>query len=175
MWIEICGTLLLTHKTITAVSVTLIVNAQLEIQDDSSSATVCSEHCRSATESDTVKADVSSAKRFTSPLVKAVISFMYSENRRGLKIAPCNLSNAESRETWKGWRTFALMNWLSCGDTVFFFFLLLTRRRRGLLPASINPIPTRGGGGHIVPPPPGTLPQISQERLELRTWNFLTI
>ena len=34
----------------------------------------------------------------------------------------------------------------------------------------INPIPT-GGGGHIVPPPPppGTLPQISQERLELRT------
>ena len=28
-----------------------------------------------------------------------------------------------------------------------------------------------GGGGHIVPPPPppGTLPQISQERLELRT------
>ena len=33
-----------------------------------------------------------------------------------------------------------------------------------------------GGGGHIVPPPPpGTLPQISQERLELQTWNFLTI
>ena len=41
----------------------------------------------------------------------------------------------------------------------------------------LNPIPTRrGGGGDIVPPPPqGTLPQISQERLELRTWNFLTI
>ena len=32
-----------------------------------------------------------------------------------------NLSNAESRGTWKGWRTFAWMNWLSCGDTDFFF------------------------------------------------------
>ena len=31
-------------------------------------------------------------------------------------------------------------------------------------------IPTRGGGAHCAPPPPpGTLPQISQERLELRT------
>ena len=40
--------------------------------------------------------------------------------------------------------------------------------------SSFNPIPTRGGGGaHCAPP--GTLPQISQERLELRTWNFLTI
>ena len=42
-----------------------------------------------------------------------------------------NLSNAESRGTWKAWRTFAWMNWLSCGDTNF-FFLMLTRRRRGL-------------------------------------------
>ena len=42
-----------------------------------------------------------------------------------------NLSNAESRGTWKGWRTFACMNWLSCGDTDF-FFLMLTRRRREL-------------------------------------------
>ena len=42
-----------------------------------------------------------------------------------------NLSNAESRGTWKGWRTFAWMNWLSSGDTDFFFFML-TRRRRGL-------------------------------------------
>ena len=31
-------------------------------------------------------------------------------------------ANAESRGTWKGWRTFAWMNWLSCGDTDFFFF-----------------------------------------------------
>ena len=31
----------------------------------------------------------------------------------------------------------------------------------------LNPIPTRGGGGTLCPP--GTLPQISQERLELRT------
>ena len=31
-----------------------------------------------------------------------------------------NLSNAESRGTWKGWRTFAWMYWLSCGDTDFF-------------------------------------------------------
>ena len=42
-----------------------------------------------------------------------------------------DLSNAESRGTWKGWRTFAWMNWLSCGDSDF-FFLLLTRRRWGL-------------------------------------------
>ena len=34
-----------------------------------------------------------------------------------------NLSNAESRGTWKGWRTFAWMNWLSCGDTDFFLCL----------------------------------------------------
>ena len=42
--------------------------------------------------------------------------------------------HAESRGTWKGWWTFAWMNWLSCGDTDFFFFLMLTRRRirRGL-------------------------------------------
>ena len=100
VWTEICGTLLLTHnfKTITAVFATLIVNAQLENQDDSSSATVCSEHWRSTTESDTVKADVSLAKRFTSPLVKAVISFMNSENRRGLKIAPCGTP------AWFNWR-----------------------------------------------------------------------
>ena len=40
---------------------------------------------------------------------------------------------------------------------------------------SINPLPTREVG-HIVPPPPHcTLPQISQERLELRTCEFLTI
>ena len=32
-----------------------------------------------------------------------------------------------------------------------------------------------GGGGHIVHPPPGTLHEISHERLELRTSNFLTI
>ena len=34
-----------------------------------------------------------------------------------------------------------------------------------------------GGGGALCPPPPppGTLPLISQERLELPTWNFLTI
>ena len=32
-----------------------------------------------------------------------------------------------------------------------------------------------GGGGHCTcPSPQGTLPQIYQERLELRTWNFLT-
>ena len=47
-----------------------------------------------------------------------------------------NPSNAESRGSWKGWRTFAWMNWLSCGDTGFLFFffsfLMLTRRRRGL-------------------------------------------
>ena len=30
-----------------------------------------------------------------------------------------NLSNAESRGTWTGWRTFAWMNWLSCSDTDF--------------------------------------------------------
>ena len=39
----------------------------------------------------------------------------------------------------------------------------------------LNPIQGRGGGGHIVPPPPpGKLSKISQERLELRSWNFLT-
>ena len=48
-----------------------------------------------------------------------------------------NLSNAESRGTWKGWWTFA---WMNCQAVVrrhwlfffFFFFLMLTRRRRGL-------------------------------------------
>ena len=33
-----------------------------------------------------------------------------------------SVERAESRGTWKGWRTFAWMNWLSCGDTDFFFF-----------------------------------------------------
>ena len=36
-----------------------------------------------------------------------------------------NLSNAESRaRAWKGWRTIAWMNWLSCGDTDFYFQFL---------------------------------------------------
>ena len=44
-----------------------------------------------------------------------------------------NLSNAESRGTWKVWRTFAWLNWLSFGDTDFFFLMLTRRRiRRGL-------------------------------------------
>ena len=38
---------------------------------------------------------------------------------------------------------------------------------------AVNPIQGRGGG-HIVPPPPGKLSKISQERLELQSWNFLT-
>ena len=46
-----------------------------------------------------------------------------------------------------------------------------------MLDRVILPYPNQGqGGGGIVPPPPeGTLPQISQERLELSTWNLLTI
>ena len=40
-----------------------------------------------------------------------------------------NLSNAE-RGTWKGWRTFAWMNWLSCGDTGFFFFNAYAEKER---------------------------------------------
>ena len=39
---------------------------------------------------------------------------------------------------------------------------------------NLNLIPTRGGGAHCAPTP-GTLPQISQGGLELRTWNILTI
>ena len=48
-----------------------------------------------------------------------------------------NLSNAESRGTWKGWRTFAWIR-MNCKAVVrrltfffffFFFFLMLTRRR----------------------------------------------
>ena len=41
-------------------------------------------------------------------------------------------------------------------------------KRLLLVHLTFNPYPSQGGGGHIVPPP-GTLPQISQERLELRT------
>ena len=37
-----------------------------------------------------------------------------------------------------------------------------------------NPIQGRGGGGRAPPPPPGKLSKISQERLELQSWNFLT-
>ena len=46
--------------------------------------------------------------------------------------------------------------------------ILQVRTHKHLLRSSI-PTGGGGGGGHIVPPPPGTLPQISQERLELRT------
>ena len=39
---------------------------------------------------------------------------------------------------------------------------------------AVNPIQGRGGGHIVPPPPPGKLSKISQERLELESWNFLT-
>ena len=54
------------------------------------------------------------------------------------------------------------------------FHLLSVESRVEIWPWwKFNPIPTRVTGEHTVLP--GTLPQISQERLELQTWNFLTI
>ena len=39
---------------------------------------------------------------------------------------------------------------------------------------NFNPIQGGGGGAHCAPPPPGKLSKISQERLEVESWNFLT-
>ena len=74
--IEMVGTFCLVQRTITAVFSTLMVSAHDLNQEDRSLAAVCKESCRFCAESDTVKADVSSANRFTSPHVDAVMSFI---------------------------------------------------------------------------------------------------
>ena len=97
----------------------------------------------------------------------------FSKSLTNFQASPARQSSLRSKDIRPNHTVFQIAARIERWQTVHFQLSVA----EGLRSLTINRIPTREG--HIVPPTPpptpGILPQISQERLQLRTWNYLTI